>query len=147
MVTTLYIVIPKIVLENQVQPLHIATPDGETLYAWHIVPIAKYIANEDHLINEHTTSATPFQDSVGFDLLSKDPNSRLVINCSFLYAKLPSTISANTLQSMEMPAQWLRDGGPTHTEACLPEHRTRSMFWQSTTEDLVFLLAPRTNKA
>ncbi|CAL8576687.1 hypothetical protein XPA_002553 [Xanthoria parietina] len=67
-------------LKNQVQPLHITTPDGETLYAWHIVPIAKYIANEDHLINEHTTSATPFQDSVGFDLLSKDPNSRLVIN-------------------------------------------------------------------
>ncbi|KAI4272322.1 MAG: hypothetical protein L6R38_006647 [Xanthoria sp. 2 TBL-2021] len=67
-------------LKNQVQPLHITTPDGEVLYAWHIVPIAKYIANEEYLIKEQTISAAQFQDSVGFDLLSKDPNSRLVIN-------------------------------------------------------------------
>ncbi|KAL8749910.1 MAG: hypothetical protein Q9199_007403 [Rusavskia elegans] len=67
-------------LKNQVQPLHIPTPDGEVLYAWHIVPIAKYIANEECLIEQQTISAAQFKDSVGFDLLSKDQNSRLVIN-------------------------------------------------------------------
>lgn len=83
-VIPLHTVSSKIVLENQVQPLHIPTPDGEFLYAWHIVPIAKYIANEERLIEQQTISAAQFKDSVGFDLLSKDQNSRLVINCSFL---------------------------------------------------------------
>ncbi|KAL8905181.1 MAG: hypothetical protein Q9171_006768 [Xanthocarpia ochracea] len=67
-------------LKNQVQPLHIATPDGEVLYAWHVVPLAKYIANEEYLIKEQNISATHFSDSVGFGLLSKDAHSRLVIN-------------------------------------------------------------------
>ncbi|KAL8773683.1 MAG: hypothetical protein Q9209_001449 [Squamulea sp. 1 TL-2023] len=67
-------------IENQVQPLQIATPDGEVLYAWHVLPIAKYIANEDHLIKEQDVPAARFTDSLGFDLLSKDPNSHLVIN-------------------------------------------------------------------
>ncbi|KAL8781433.1 MAG: hypothetical protein Q9213_006018 [Squamulea squamosa] len=67
-------------IENQVQPLQIATPDGEVLYAWHVLPITKYIANEDYLTKEQNVSAAHFTDSLGFDLLSKDPNSCLVIN-------------------------------------------------------------------
>ncbi|KAL8669468.1 MAG: hypothetical protein Q9168_005941 [Polycauliona sp. 1 TL-2023] len=67
-------------LKNQVQPLHITTPDGEVLFAWHVLPIAKYIDNEEHLVKEQNISATQFTDSKGFDLLSKDPHSRLVVN-------------------------------------------------------------------
>ncbi|KAL8648180.1 MAG: hypothetical protein Q9226_006104 [Calogaya cf. arnoldii] len=67
-------------LKNQVRPLHITTPDGEVLYGWHVLPIAKYISNEDSLIAERNISAAQFTGSVGFDLLSKDPTSRLVIN-------------------------------------------------------------------
>ncbi|KAL8826159.1 MAG: hypothetical protein Q9170_007511 [Blastenia crenularia] len=61
-------------LKNQVQPFNIVTPDGETLYTWHVVPIAKYIANEDFLINDDT-DAKAFNSTVAFDLLSKDPNN------------------------------------------------------------------------
>ncbi|KAL8835200.1 MAG: hypothetical protein Q9176_007056 [Flavoplaca citrina] len=67
-------------LKNQVQPLHITTPDGEVLFAWHVVPIAKYIANEESLIGEQNISATRFTESRGFDSLSRDPKSCLVIN-------------------------------------------------------------------
>ncbi|KAI4119751.1 MAG: hypothetical protein LQ345_000425 [Seirophora villosa] len=66
-------------LTNQVQPLSIPTPDGETLYAWHVVPIAKYTANEESLLNDSADSAH-FTDTAAFSLLSEDPSSRLVIN-------------------------------------------------------------------
>ncbi|KAL8714521.1 MAG: hypothetical protein Q9220_001469 [cf. Caloplaca sp. 1 TL-2023] len=66
--------------ENQVQPLDIDTPDGETLYAWHVIPIVKYTANEGALVAESASSAINFTQSLAFQLLSGDPNSRLVIN-------------------------------------------------------------------
>ncbi|KAL8682623.1 MAG: hypothetical protein Q9186_001310 [Xanthomendoza sp. 1 TL-2023] len=73
-------VFSKTVVENQVQPLQISTPDSEVLYAWHIVPIAKYITNEEYLVQERNLTASQFTDSLAFKVLSKDPDSRLVIN-------------------------------------------------------------------
>lgn len=68
-------------LENQVQPLNFSTPDGETLYAWHVLPLAKYTANEKTLLDDPTGPAAHFTETAAFGLLSKDPSSRLVINC------------------------------------------------------------------
>ncbi|KAI4199081.1 MAG: hypothetical protein LQ350_004836 [Teloschistes chrysophthalmus] len=66
-------------IKNQVQPFSIQTLDSETLYAWHVLPIAKYAANQQALVSERTDSARSFKNSVAFDLLSTDPTSRLVI--------------------------------------------------------------------
>ncbi|KAL9578242.1 MAG: hypothetical protein Q9212_005841 [Teloschistes hypoglaucus] len=71
--------IPDYCPENQVQPFSIQTLDGETLYAWHVLPIAKYATNQQALVSERTDSARSFEDSVAFDLLSRDPTSRLLI--------------------------------------------------------------------
>ncbi|KAL8636498.1 MAG: hypothetical protein Q9228_006112 [Teloschistes exilis] len=62
-----------------VQPFSIQTIDSETLYAWHVLPIAKYAANQQALVSERTDSARSFENSVAFDLLSADPTSRLLI--------------------------------------------------------------------
>lgn len=72
--------------ENQVQPFSISTPDGETLYVWHVLPITKYTAHEEALVGEPSNPPGHFTDTIAFDLLSKDPTSRLVINCPLLAA-------------------------------------------------------------
>lgn len=66
-------------LANQVQPFSIPTRDGETLYAWHVMPVAKYTANEESLLND--SDSVNFTDTAAFTFLAKDPSSRLVINC------------------------------------------------------------------
>ncbi|KAI4286540.1 MAG: hypothetical protein L6R35_004208 [Caloplaca aegaea] len=65
-------------LANQVQPFSIPTRDGETLYAWHVMPVAKYTANEESLLND--SDSVNFTDTAAFTFLAKDPSSRLVIN-------------------------------------------------------------------
>ncbi len=67
--------------ENQVHPFCFDTPDGEKLFAWHILPLSSYIANEDALIKEVTSTREDFATSIAFKLLADDPESRLVINC------------------------------------------------------------------
>ena len=61
-------------LKNQVQPFSIPTPDGETLYGWHVLPLAFY--------NKHERSLLEKSALVGSyrDLLKQDPNARLIIN-------------------------------------------------------------------
>ncbi|KAL8917649.1 MAG: hypothetical protein Q9208_007830 [Pyrenodesmia sp. 3 TL-2023] len=61
-------------------PFNISTSDGETLYAWHVLPLAKYTANEKALLDDPTGPAAQFTETAAFALLSTDPLSRLVIN-------------------------------------------------------------------
>lgn len=43
-------------LPNQVTPLSSDTPGGETLHAWHILPVGIYRNNEDRQLHEDFTS-------------------------------------------------------------------------------------------
>ena len=70
-------------LENQISPLYIDTPDGERLYAWHILPLGVYTRNEASLQKETFRTAGNFTKSDAFRILKEDPESRLVINCKF----------------------------------------------------------------
>ena len=65
---------------NQVQRFHIRTPDGEVLWAWHILPLALYAGNERALI-EQPVGPEDYEKSPAFRLLAEDPESRLVIYC------------------------------------------------------------------
>lgn len=76
-------------LENQVRPFKIRTPDGEDLYAWHILPIAVYAKREEDLILDPTGSNIDVTKTTAFRLLREDPESRLVISCQYL-SLLPS---------------------------------------------------------
>ena len=67
--------------ENQVQPFHLLTPDGERLYGWHIVPIGLYAHNDMALLEGPTGPAANATHTPAFTILKRDPNARLVISC------------------------------------------------------------------
>ncbi|KAL4954758.1 Alpha/Beta hydrolase protein [Aspergillus filifer] len=68
-------------LKTQVQPFNLVTPDNETLYGWHLLPL--------HLCREHEAEldsdkpAGPEDDyttTPAFKLLANDPNARVVVS-------------------------------------------------------------------
>ncbi|KAL2864209.1 alpha/beta hydrolase [Aspergillus lucknowensis] len=68
-------------LKTQVQPFNLVTPDNETLYGWHLLPL--------HLCREHEAEldldkpAGPEDDytlTPAFRLLANDPNARVVVS-------------------------------------------------------------------
>lgn len=66
-------------LRNQVKPFHLTTPDGETLHAWHILPLETYRKNEKALRNEPAGLCHDIKERLGFRLLKDDPDAQLVI--------------------------------------------------------------------
>ncbi|OAP64233.1 hypothetical protein AYL99_00205 [Fonsecaea erecta] len=66
-------------LRNQVTPFLLHTPDGETLHAWHILPLETYRRNERALREETAGLCHNITERLGFKLLRDDPTARLVI--------------------------------------------------------------------
>ncbi|KAH8682744.1 abhydrolase [Xylariales sp. PMI_506] len=64
---------------NQITPFSIPTADGETLYAWHILPLTTYLKNEDTLQVGPAGFATDSTATESFKILRDDPEARLVI--------------------------------------------------------------------
>lgn len=67
-------------LHNQATPFFIQTPDGQSLYAWHILPIELYLRHEQALIVEPSGVAPDFTPRLAFKLLREDPEARLVLH-------------------------------------------------------------------
>ncbi|EOA84526.1 hypothetical protein ACJQWK_07288 [Exserohilum turcicum] len=66
-------------LRNQVTPFHLKTPDGETLHAWHILPLETYRRHQTQLRAEPTGLCTNIQERLSFKLLKENPDSQVVI--------------------------------------------------------------------
>ncbi|KIW30952.1 uncharacterized protein PV07_02640 [Cladophialophora immunda] len=66
-------------LRNQVTPFLLHTPDGETLHAWHVLPLETYRKNEKALREEPTGLCHNIKERLSFKLLRDDPTARLVI--------------------------------------------------------------------
>lgn len=66
-------------LHNQVTPFALDTPDGETLHAWHILPLGLYRRHEERILEEPSGLAPNFQQRLAFELLRDDPESLLVL--------------------------------------------------------------------
>lgn len=66
-------------LHNQVTPFHLKTPDGESLHAWHVLPIELYRRHEKKLLDELSGLVPDVTDRLGFKLLRDDPESLLVL--------------------------------------------------------------------
>ncbi|KAF2716438.1 alpha/beta-hydrolase [Polychaeton citri CBS 116435] len=68
---------------GQVRPFSIVTSDGETLYAWHILPLDVYVKNEK-LLRSENRSIIDYQHSLAFKLLTGAQHGkrapRVVIN-------------------------------------------------------------------
>ncbi|KAF2402826.1 hypothetical protein EJ06DRAFT_505822 [Trichodelitschia bisporula] len=65
---------------GQVTPFTISTPDGETLYGWHILPLDVYAAHADVLAANPPRTPEPFNSTFAAKLLSSDPSSRVIVN-------------------------------------------------------------------
>ncbi|KAI4866089.1 alpha/beta-hydrolase [Hypoxylon rubiginosum] len=66
-------------LHNQVTPFHLPTEDGETLHAWHILPLQLYRHHEDELLEEPSGLVPDIKNRLSFRLLRDDPSSLLVL--------------------------------------------------------------------
>lgn len=66
-------------LRNQVTPFHLETPDGETLHAWHVLPLETYRTHREALRSEPAGLCRDIKESLGFKLLKEDPKAQLVI--------------------------------------------------------------------
>lgn len=70
---------------NQVTPFNLHTPDGETIYAWHILPLPLYLQNEKTLAKQTPGLSQDFTATVSFRLLREDPDARLVLSCTYKF--------------------------------------------------------------
>lgn len=80
--------------KGQVTPFTIPTPDGESLYAWHVLPIDAYLRNSKALSeNKRPHGPVPdFTKTLPFEILSsRNPPARVVINCELPPCK-PATL-------------------------------------------------------
>ncbi|EED15196.1 conserved hypothetical protein [Talaromyces stipitatus ATCC 10500] len=68
-------------LKTQVQPFYLRTPDNETLYGWHILPLHLCREHEE-LLNDNWSygPAEDYTNTVAYKLLSENPNSRAVVS-------------------------------------------------------------------
>ena len=66
-------------LRNQVMAFILKTPDGETIHAWHILPLGLYQEHEQQLVDEPTGLVADVTQRLSFQLLRDDPDSLLVL--------------------------------------------------------------------
>jgi abhydrolase domain-containing protein 12 len=67
-------------LHNQVTPFYIRTAEGNSLYAWHILPLEAYRRNEEALLTEPSGLVLDFTSCPTFKLLRDDPEARLILH-------------------------------------------------------------------
>ena len=66
-------------LKGQVTPFRLSTPDGETIHAWHILPLGLYRRHEQDLVAETAGFVDDVTTSLSFKLLRDDPEALLVL--------------------------------------------------------------------
>jgi pimeloyl-ACP methyl ester carboxylesterase len=70
-------------LHHQVQPFTVRTPDNETIYAWHILPLHLYHEHQDELVDQNDFGPKTSEsviDTVAFKLLAGDTNAHVILN-------------------------------------------------------------------
>ncbi|KAE9366681.1 alpha/beta-hydrolase [Stipitochalara longipes BDJ] len=66
--------------KNQITPFNFSTPDGETIYAWHVMPLGLYAKHESEILQQPSGCAEDITKTKAFRLLRDDLDSRLIIN-------------------------------------------------------------------
>ncbi|CAJ2499703.1 Uu.00g025560.m01.CDS01 [Anthostomella pinea] len=65
---------------NQVTPFSLDTVDGETIYAWHILPLATYLKHEEKLQAAPAGFSRDITQTESFNILRHDPDARLIVS-------------------------------------------------------------------
>ncbi|KAH8773417.1 Alpha/Beta hydrolase protein [Diaporthe sp. PMI_573] len=115
-------------LHNQVTTFALATPDGETLHAWHILPLGLYRRHEQRLLEEPSGPAPDFKQTPAFELLRDDPESLLVL---YLHG------AGGTLGSGYRPASYraASAGAPDRIHVVAVEYRGFGLSTGTPSED------------
>ncbi|KAJ5810299.1 uncharacterized protein N7503_002517 [Penicillium pulvis] len=94
-------------LKTQVQPFNLVTPDNETLYGWHLLPLHLVHEHEEELMqNTPSGPAKDYTQTVAFQTLANDPNARVVVSFHGNAAHLGSANRPNgynTLLALSTP--------------------------------------------
>jgi abhydrolase domain-containing protein 12 len=70
--------------KNQVTPFFLPTPDGERIFAWHVLPLGTLMEHRDELVTQETGLVEKPLETKNLKLLMEDPEARLVIFCELL---------------------------------------------------------------
>jgi abhydrolase domain-containing protein 12 len=77
-----------------VTPFSLKTPDGESIYAWHILPLPLYLKNEATIEAQEPGFSHDFTKTESFRLLKEDPESRLVLYCKLINLQCSCFVTA-----------------------------------------------------
>jgi hypothetical protein len=69
--------------KNQVTPFYLNTTDGESIFAWHVLPLGLYMEHRDELAELETGIETNPAERRSLQLLKDDPEARLIIHCVY----------------------------------------------------------------
>ncbi|KAJ5175254.1 uncharacterized protein N7482_001131 [Penicillium canariense] len=95
-------------IKTQVQPFYLVTPDNETLYGWHLMPLHLCREHEKEMMEKPPSGpAKDYTQTLAFKLLANDPNARVVVsfhgNAAHLgSAQRPATY--NTMLGLSTPS-------------------------------------------
>ncbi|CAG8180575.1 unnamed protein product [Penicillium salamii] len=96
-------------LRTQVQPFHLVTPDNETLYGWHLMPVHLCLEHEEELMESPPSGpAEDYTTTPAYKLLANDPNARVVVSFHGNAAHLGSAQrphNYNTILGLSTPSK------------------------------------------
>jgi abhydrolase domain-containing protein 12 len=67
--------------KNQVTPFYLNTTDGESIFAWHVLPLGTYMLHREELAEQETGIVAAPTSTKNLELLKNDPEARLIIHC------------------------------------------------------------------
>jgi len=67
--------------KNQVTSFYLNTSDGESIFAWHVLPLGAYMKHREELVEQGTGLVAEPTKTKNLQLLMKDPEARLIIHC------------------------------------------------------------------
>ncbi|CAK7221202.1 hypothetical protein SCUCBS95973_004414 [Sporothrix curviconia] len=79
---------------NQVTSFHLPTEDGESIHAWHILPLPVYRQHEEALQVQQTGHCADVTASESFRILKEDPTAKLIVYLHGNAGHLPSVVRA-----------------------------------------------------
>ncbi|CAK7221247.1 hypothetical protein SBRCBS47491_004463 [Sporothrix bragantina] len=79
---------------NQVTSFHIPTEDGESIHAWHVLPLPVYRQHEEALQVQQTGHCADITASESFRILKDDPSAKLILYLHGNAGHLPSVVRA-----------------------------------------------------
>lgn len=78
---------------NQVTPFELTTSDGETLHAWHILPLPLYAKHEESVSSSREPGlCKDVMKTESFRLLKEDPNAKVIVFCKSAHF-VPTAVS------------------------------------------------------